>query len=66
MAAESDVNEQSLSTNAQSGTRKNMQTIAENLSLAGGTSEAQATQLRVFRLSSLEAASHRLSMTKEW
>ncbi len=43
-AAELDVNEQSVSTNTQSVTKENVLTVAENLSLAGETSEAQATQ----------------------
>ena len=42
--AESDVNEQSLSTNTQSETKEDVLTAAENLSLAGETSEEQATQ----------------------
>ena len=38
------VNEEAVSINAQSTTKENVQTTAENLSLAGETSEAQATQ----------------------
>ncbi len=44
MAAESGVNEHSLSTNTQLENKEDVLTAAENLSLAGGTSEAQATQ----------------------
>ena len=44
MAAESDVNEHSLSTNTQLENKEDVLTATKNLSLAGETSEAQATQ----------------------
>ncbi len=44
VGAESDVNEGLVSTNTQSGTKEDVLTAAENLSLAGEISEAQATQ----------------------
>ena len=68
MAAESDVPSEAVSINAQSVTKDDVQTVAENLSLAGGTSEAQATQFVVYwddLIRQIDAQMERIGWTVE-